>query len=75
MTCCRNVENAIGSTPYGSNNANNTSFGSEHSGKGAVFGLCDGSVRYISPDIRLGTYLSIASYNGGESIPSDAAFQ
>ena len=68
-TCCRNVENALSSTPYnGSDNANNVSFGSEHTGRGANFALADGSVRWVSPNITLATYLSIASYNGGEVI-------
>jgi prepilin-type N-terminal cleavage/methylation domain-containing protein len=71
-TCCRNVQNAFRSTPYdGSDNANNTSFGSEHSGGGAHFALADGSARYLMPDISLATYLSVASYNGEESIGAD----
>jgi len=68
-TCCRNVANTIKSTPYdGSANANNTSFGSEHTGRGANFCMADGSVRWIGADISLGTYLSIASRNGGEPV-------
>jgi prepilin-type N-terminal cleavage/methylation domain-containing protein/prepilin-type processing-associated H-X9-DG protein len=68
-TCCRNVANAFGSTPYnGSDNANNTSFGSEHAARGANFALADGSVRWVSPGITMGTYLSVASYNGDEVI-------
>jgi prepilin-type N-terminal cleavage/methylation domain-containing protein/prepilin-type processing-associated H-X9-DG protein len=71
-TCCRNVANAINSTPYnGSNNANNTSFGSEHAARGANFAMGDGSVRWVSASISLGTYLSVASMNGGELIGSD----
>jgi type II secretory pathway pseudopilin PulG len=71
-TCCRNVVNAIKSTPYdGSGNANDTSFGSDHSNGGAHFALADGTVRYISANINMGVYLSIASYNGGEAIASD----
>ncbi len=68
-TCCRNVANALSSTPYnGSDNANNTSFGSEHTGGGANFALADGSVRWVSQGISLPTYLSVASYNGGEVV-------
>jgi prepilin-type N-terminal cleavage/methylation domain-containing protein/prepilin-type processing-associated H-X9-DG protein len=68
-TCCRNVANAFRSTPYnGADNANNTSFGSEHSGGGANFALADGSVRWVSAGISLTTYLSVASYNGGEVV-------
>jgi prepilin-type N-terminal cleavage/methylation domain-containing protein/prepilin-type processing-associated H-X9-DG protein len=68
-TCCRNVANALKSTRYnGSDNANNVSFGSEHAGGGANFALGDGSVRWVSPGIRLETYLSVASYNGGEVV-------
>ena len=68
-TCCRNVFNAIKSTPYnGTDNANDTSFGSQHTGTGANFALADGSVRWIDASITLGTYLSVASYNGGEAV-------
>jgi prepilin-type N-terminal cleavage/methylation domain-containing protein/prepilin-type processing-associated H-X9-DG protein len=68
-TCCRNVVNALKATPYdGSDNANNTSFGSEHTGNGANFALADGSVRWIGIDISMTTYLSLASYNGREPV-------
>ena len=68
-TCCRNAANAMNSTPYdGADNANNTSFGSNHTGNGANFVLADGSVRFINGSITMGTYLSIASYNGGETV-------
>jgi prepilin-type processing-associated H-X9-DG protein len=68
-TCCRNVANAISSTPYdGSSNANDTSFGSQHAGNGANFALADGSVRWVDIQISMGVYLSVASYNGGETI-------
>ncbi len=71
-TCCRNVANAINSTPYnGSDNANNTSFGSEHTPNGANFALGDGSVRFINGNISLNTFLSIASRNGGEQVATD----
>jgi prepilin-type N-terminal cleavage/methylation domain-containing protein/prepilin-type processing-associated H-X9-DG protein len=68
-TCCRNVKYTMKSTPYdGSDNANNTSFGSEHTGNGANFCMADGSVRWIGAEINLTTYLAIASYNGGEVV-------
>jgi prepilin-type N-terminal cleavage/methylation domain-containing protein/prepilin-type processing-associated H-X9-DG protein len=68
-TCCRNVANPFKSTPYnGTDNANNTSFGSEHTGGGANFALADGSVRWVSAGISMETYLSVASYNGGETV-------
>ncbi len=69
-TCCRNVANAINSTPYnGNDHANDTSFGSDHTGNGANFAMADGSIRWISASIALPVYFSIASYNGGEEIP------
>lgn len=46
---------------------NEISFGSMHSG-GANFLLGDGSVRFISQTINLGTYRSLASYDGAESL-------
>jgi prepilin-type N-terminal cleavage/methylation domain-containing protein len=69
-TCCKNVANAFRSTRYdGSTNANNVSFGSEHAGgSGANFALADGAVRWISASIGFNTYLSVASYNGGEVV-------
>ncbi|QDS92052.1 hypothetical protein FF011L_07880 [Roseimaritima multifibrata] len=45
---------------------NDMSMGSEHPG-GAMFGLCDGSVRFVSETINFSTYLSAASVNGRES--------
>jgi prepilin-type N-terminal cleavage/methylation domain-containing protein len=71
-TCCRNVANGMKSTPYnGSNNANDTSFGSEHTPKGANFALGDASVRWITADISMRTFLSAASRNGGETLGAD----
>jgi len=72
LTSCKNVANAMTSTKYnGSNNFNNVSFGSQHSGGGANFALADGSVRFISPGINLGVLLSAASRNGGEMVKLD----
>jgi prepilin-type N-terminal cleavage/methylation domain-containing protein len=71
-TCCRNVANAFKSTAYnGLDNANNVSFGSEHPGGGANFALADGTVRRVSASVSMGVYLSLASYNGNETVPSD----
>lgn len=46
---------------------NDTSFGSLHPG-GAIFGLSDGSSRFISENIRLVVYKALASRNVGEVI-------
>jgi prepilin-type processing-associated H-X9-DG protein len=71
-TCCRNVANALSSTPYnGGGDANNVSFGSMHQGGGANFAMADASVKYILPEISMNTYLSIASRNGEEVLKND----
>ena len=71
-TCCRNVANGLRSTPYnGTDNANNASFGSEHPGGGGNFALADGTVRHVGATVTLGVYLSLASYNGSETVPSE----
>jgi prepilin-type N-terminal cleavage/methylation domain-containing protein len=71
-TCCRNVANAMKSTPYnGADNANNNSFGSEHAAIGANFAMADASVRFISAEISMNTYLSLASRNGDEVLGND----
>jgi len=44
---------------------NNYSFMSRHSG-GANFGMCDGSVRFISEEIDTATYLGLATIDGKE---------
>jgi prepilin-type N-terminal cleavage/methylation domain-containing protein/prepilin-type processing-associated H-X9-DG protein len=68
LTASRNVANTMSSTFYnGSNNFNDVSFGSKHVGKGANFAMGDGSVRYVMPQITLGTLLSVASINGNET--------
>ncbi len=46
---------------------NGIAFGSEHPG-GANFALADGSVRFVSETIDWGTYLSIASKDGSETL-------
>jgi len=67
MDCCKNVTNSINSgwNNSGTTNWNDVSYGSEHTG-GAQFLLGDGSVRFISENIDFGTYLALASRNGGE---------
>jgi len=65
----KNIVNAINSVPYnGSNNFNDVSFGSPHSG-GTNFLLCDGSIRFIDQNITMSVYTAAASRNGGEAIP------
>ncbi len=72
LTAARNVANTLSSTGYnGSNNFNDVSFGSMHPTKGANFAFADGSVRFITPQIPLGTLLSIASKDGGETVSLD----
>jgi prepilin-type N-terminal cleavage/methylation domain-containing protein len=69
LTAMRNVANTMSSTAYnGSNNFDDVSFGSTHVGKGAHFVFADGTGRYLHPTISIGTYLSLASYNGNESV-------
>lgn len=62
----KNVTYPINSTFYnGSNNFNDISLGSNHSG-GCNFVNGDGSVRFISETIDMGLYLSLASIKSGE---------
>jgi prepilin-type N-terminal cleavage/methylation domain-containing protein/prepilin-type processing-associated H-X9-DG protein len=64
----KNVVNPINSTFYnGSNNFNNISFGSNHSG-GCNFALGDGSVRFINQSIDLSVYMASASIDGTEVV-------
>jgi len=46
---------------------NDGPYGSQHPG-GAMFALCDGSIRFLSETVDHNTYLSLASRNGGEVI-------
>jgi prepilin-type processing-associated H-X9-DG protein len=50
---------------------NDVSFGSQHAGRGAIFLLADGSVRFVAEDIALDTLKSLASRKSGEVIPGD----
>jgi prepilin-type processing-associated H-X9-DG protein len=66
---CKNVTNPINSTWYnGSNNFNDISMGSNHSG-GCNFALGDGSVRFIRQSIDLTIYMASSSMNSGEIAP------
>ncbi len=64
MAPAKNVAQAINSDYTA--NFNDMSMGSEHPG-GAMFGLCDGSVRFIGETINFNTYLTAASIDGRES--------
>ncbi|MFG0261368.1 MAG: DUF1559 domain-containing protein [Novipirellula sp. JB048] len=63
MAPAKNIARAINSDYTGM--FNDMSMGSEHPG-GAMFGLCDGSVRFISDSIDFNTYLAAASIDGRE---------
>jgi prepilin-type N-terminal cleavage/methylation domain-containing protein/prepilin-type processing-associated H-X9-DG protein len=65
----KNVTYPINSTWYnGSNNFNDISFGSNHSG-GCNFALGDGSVRFVTQTINQQLYMAAASINSGEVAP------
>jgi prepilin-type N-terminal cleavage/methylation domain-containing protein/prepilin-type processing-associated H-X9-DG protein len=65
----KNVTYPINSTWYnGSNNFNDISFGSNHSG-GCNFALGDGSVRFVTQTINLQLYMAAASIASGEVAP------
>ncbi len=63
---CKNVTYPINSTDYnGSNNFNDISFGSQHTG-GCNFARGDGSVKFLRDSINLPLYLAMASVASGE---------
>jgi prepilin-type processing-associated H-X9-DG protein len=65
----KNIKFPINSTFYnGSNNFNDISMGSNHSG-GANFCLGDGSVRFINQNIDLSIYIAASSMDQGELAP------
>ena len=59
---CKNVVDGINVLPT---LFNDISFSSKHPG-GAQFGMCDGSVRFVSENVDLLVYKSTASRDGGE---------
>lgn len=62
----KNILDGIKVTPYnGSNNFNDVSFGSEHSGA-CLFVMCDGSVKSVSENVDLDVYKATASRDGTE---------
>lgn len=65
VTGAKNVVNAINTPGVGT--FNDIAMGSQHPG-GANFALGDGSVRFIRDTIPLGTFRSLASRDGGETI-------
>jgi hypothetical protein len=69
-TCglAKNLVFPLNSTPYnGSNNFNNSSYGSNHS-SGAFFLYCDATVHFIDQSIGMPVLLSLASRNGNETV-------
>ncbi|QEL15721.1 DUF1559 domain-containing protein [Limnoglobus roseus] len=63
---CKCVTNSINSTFYnGSNNFNDISFGSQHTG-GCNFGMGDGTVRFVRDTVDLSIYKAAASISVGE---------
>jgi prepilin-type processing-associated H-X9-DG protein len=64
----RNVSSSINTFAIGL--FNDIAFGSMHP-NGANFALADGSVRFVSQNITLGTYKAVASRDGGESASLD----
>jgi prepilin-type N-terminal cleavage/methylation domain-containing protein/prepilin-type processing-associated H-X9-DG protein len=66
MAATKNLVNPLNTVPYnGSNNFNDVSFGSQHSG-GANFLMADGSVRFVQQSIDLNVLKAAASRDGGE---------
>ena len=55
----------------GSNNFNNISFGSNHSG-GCNFCFGDGSVKFIKATINFNVYQALSTRDKGEVVSSDA---
>lgn len=66
----KNVQYGINIQPYSSGNFNLVSFGSEHTG-GAQFGMGDGSVRFTSQSIDMGTYLATVTRGSGEVVKQE----
>jgi prepilin-type N-terminal cleavage/methylation domain-containing protein len=73
--CTKNIQWPIGQIGWISNNAsylfNDCRFGSQHSG-GCQFLLSDGSVKFVSQNIDLTTYLAAATKGGKELVTLNA---
>jgi prepilin-type N-terminal cleavage/methylation domain-containing protein len=68
MNSSKNVQHPINQIRYnGSNNFNDTSFGSAHPG-GCNFAKGDGSISFIIQTIDMTTYRALASRNGKEAV-------
>ena len=71
----RNVAYPLNSYAFsweaGTTLANDVSFGSRHPG-GAHFGLADGSVQFLSENVRLEVFKALASRAGAEVVGADA---
>jgi len=67
MGNARNIDFAINAVPFNSGTVkfNDTSFGSDHTG-GAHFLIGDGTVRFLSQNMDIGIYKSLASRSGSE---------
>ena len=66
----RTTQNPL-NTPVGTgivHNGNNGAFGSMHPG-GGMFGMGDGSVRFVNEDINLAVYRAASTREGKESMP------
>ena len=53
------------------NNINDTSFGSNHAGRGAHFSYADGSGKFFSDDVELRVLLALASRDEQEIVSED----
>jgi hypothetical protein len=61
----KNLRYPLNSTNYTANNFNDISFGSQHPG-GALFGMADGSARFVNESIALDILRAVASMGSGE---------
>lgn len=67
IASCKNVENRINGIAYVAQNFNDVSFGSNHTG-GADFLWGDGSTGFLSENMDMLVYKSLASRDGGEVV-------
>ncbi|MEX0642556.1 MAG: DUF1559 domain-containing protein [Pirellulales bacterium] len=72
----KNVAHPLNSYKYDTSlnqlEINDTSFGSEHAGRGTHFLMGDGSVHFVSEDIELDTLKSLASRKSSEVVVNNA---